>query len=66
MTVTLKTPEQIAELKQLQSQLPLALKRATEALRTYGKPLEGKLLQRAEAAEANVSRIKQKISALST
>jgi hypothetical protein len=65
MTFAAKTPEQIAELKRLQAELPLAIKRAAEALRTYGKPLAGKLLQRAEAEEANVSCIKRKIDELS-
>jgi hypothetical protein len=65
MTSLPKTPEQIAELKRLQAELPLATKRAAEALRTYGQPLAGKLLQRAEAEEAKVARIKLKISELS-
>jgi hypothetical protein len=65
MTLVNRTPEQDAELKRLQAQLPLAVKRAAEAARTYGQPLTGKLLQRAEAEEAKVSRIREKIAALS-
>jgi hypothetical protein len=65
MTIVNRTPEQDAELKRLQAQLPLAMKRAAEALRTYGQPLAGKLLQRAETEDAKVSRIKEKIAALS-
>ena len=65
MTSLTKTPEQIAELKRLQAELPMAIKRAAEASRSYGRPLEPKFLQRAAAEEAKVARIKEKINALS-
>ncbi len=56
--------DQAVELKRLQAALVLAQKRAAEALRTYGTPLAGKLLQRAEAEAAKVAKIKQQIEAL--
>jgi hypothetical protein len=65
MTFIEHTPEQAAELKKLQSELPLALKRAVEAGRTYGKPLDGKLLERLQASEAKVAKIRRRIAELS-
>jgi hypothetical protein len=65
MTFIEHTPEQAAELKKLQAELPLALKRAAEAMRTYGKPLEGKLLERFKTEEAKVTKIKRRIDELS-
>jgi hypothetical protein len=38
-------------------------KRAAEALRTYGQPLAGKLLQLTETEDAQVSHMKEKIAA---
>ena len=64
MTFIEHTPEQAAELKKLQAELPLALKRAAEAMRTYGKPLEGKLLERFKTEEAKVTKIMRRIDEL--
>jgi hypothetical protein len=65
MTFIEHTPEQAAELKKLQTDLPLARKRAVEASRTYGKPLGGKLLERLQAEEAKVAKIRRRIDELS-
>jgi hypothetical protein len=54
-----------AELKKLRVELALATKRATEAGRTFGRPLEPKFLTRAAAEEAKVEKLKLRIAELS-
>ena len=65
MTFIEQTPERVAELKKLQTELPLARKRAAEASRTYGKPLGGRLLERLQTEEAKVEKIRRRIEELS-
>jgi hypothetical protein len=64
MSHSITTPDPAAELKRLQAELTLATKRAAEAARTYGRPLDARAQQRVTAEEAKVAKIKSKIEAL--
>lgn len=55
------TPEEGAELQRLYAEYPIASKRAAEALRTDGLPLEGAALKRFLDEEAKVAAIVRRI-----
>ena len=59
--VKIISPELGIELKRLYADLPAAYKRAAEALRTHGEPLEGELLRRFLEEDAKVAAIVKRI-----
>ncbi|MCG5233941.1 hypothetical protein [Xanthobacter oligotrophicus] len=59
--VKIVSPELGGELRRLYSELPAAYKRAAEALRTNGEPLEGDKLQRFLEEDAKAAKIVARI-----
>jgi hypothetical protein len=59
-----QTPEQAEKLRQLYAAHAKAVQKATDALRTGGKPLEAEALRRAIDADAEVGAIARQIKEL--
>jgi hypothetical protein len=55
------SPNEAVELEKLYAELHIAQQRVNAALRTWGRPLEGELLEKLVAAERKESSIRKRI-----